>query len=239
MRKSRRLGWGAALAILAAVLAACAGVVSQTAPGPAVTAPSPKVGDRWVYRGQEGYRTKILWEETHEITAISADGITVRVTLRGSGVDIARIETWSAPGVVRVGAVYETETDRFDPPLIRYKYPLAPGASWNQSLRDLDKERGPYGPIRRHVTVSGYETVSTPAGTFDAIRMRTIMQLDDETFWRYATQCDYVEWYAPAVGAMVKEQKRSYWSDKGGRDAPGGNPGQNSQIELVSFTRGG
>jgi hypothetical protein len=241
MRKSSRLGWSAALFVLALVLAACAGVISQASPGPPAQAPAFKVGDRWVYRGTEGYRAKVAFEETREITAIGGDGISVRVALKGGPVDITRTENWSAPGVVRVGAVFEAEpdTDRFDVPLVRYQYPLAPGQTWNQNIRDLDKERGPYGPIRRQVKVEGYEKVSTPAGTFDAIRMRTIMQLDDETFWRYATECDYLEWYAPSLGVMVKALKRSYWREKGGRDTAGGNPGQNTEIELVSFTRGG
>ena len=139
--------------------------------------------------------------------------------------------------MVRVGAVFDEETDRFDPALLRYKFPLSSGERWNQSIRDLNKPPGPYGPIQRHVSVEGFESVATQAGNFDAIRMRIIMTLDDETFYRYATQCNYVVWYAPSVGAMVKEDKRSHSREKGGIDTSY-NPGQYAVIELVSFTRG-
>jgi hypothetical protein len=83
------------------------------------------------------------------------------------------------------------------------------------------------------------ERVTTPAGTFDAIRMRVVMQLDDETFWRFPTECDYVVWYAPAVGAAVREERRSQWRDKSGQGSFIYHPGQNEVIELVSWRRAG
>jgi hypothetical protein len=224
-------------ASLALLLASCVAIGPGGAPGPAAEAPSLKVGDRWVYHGTDGYRVPVVWDETHEITAIGPEGITVRVTLKGPTVDIQRTEIWSVPGIVRVGAVYDADTNRFDPVLIRFKFPLTTGETWSQSIRDLDKPPGPYGPIQRHVTVGGYESVNTPAGTFDAIKMRIFMQVDDETFWRYPTQCNYLLWYAPAVGAMVKEDKRSYYREKEGIDA-GTVPGQYAIVELVSYSRG-
>ena len=223
--------------MVALLITGCGTVAITGAPGPAVEAPTLRVGDRWVYHAVDGYRQKIVWDETHEVTAIGADGITVNVTVAGSTMNFARTEVWSAPGVVRSGAIYEVETDRFDPALIRYRYPMTTGATWSQSVRDLNKPPTPYGPIRVHVTVGGYETVSTPAGTFDAIKLRYLIQLDDETFWRYPTQCDYVVWYAPSVGAAVREQKRSYYIEKSVESAPEV-PGQNAVYELTSFTRG-
>ena len=225
-----------AIAFAVAVLAGCAGVGGRA--GPSVAAPDYRVGDRWVYQFESGYLAKTTWNETHEITSIGPGGITVRITGKGPGIDSERIEQWPAPGIVLVGAVYENETVRFDPPLLRYKYPLAAGEAWNQRIRDLDKPPGPYGPIVRHVRVGGYETVTTPAGTFDAIRLQVIMQLDDETFWRYATECTYQIWYAPAIGAAVLEHNRSQWRDKGDEDGTIYHPGQYAQIRLVSHTRG-
>jgi hypothetical protein len=227
----------AALVAGALALASCAGVAPGGDPGPAADAPKLRVGDRWVYRGTDGFRVQVVWDETHEITAIGPQDITVKVTLKGTTVDIERTETWSAPGVVLVGAVYQAETSRFDPALIRYRFPLTPGERWGQSIRDLDKPPGPYGPIRRHVTVGGWDKVPTPAGTFDAIRMRIILTMDDETFWRWPTEGNFLVWYAPAVGASVREEKRSHYREKGGLDVAFV-PGQNATLELVSFTPG-
>ena len=218
-------------------LAGCAGVTPVSG-GPAAAAPTYRVGDRWIYHAEDGYRVKTVWDETHEIVAIGPDGITVRVTAKGPSTDVVRTEKWSAPGVVVEGAVYENETDRFDPPLLRYKFPLAARESWNQRVRDLNKPAGPYAPIVRHVSVEGYETVTTAAGTFDAIRLRVIMDLDDETFWRSATNCNDVIWYAPALGAAVREHDESKWREKSENGAAVYHPGQYMDMALVAYTRG-
>ncbi len=233
---SRLLQSSVMLAFVA--LAGCAGVNAPVGGGTSAAAPTFRVGDRWVYHAEDGFRVKTVWDETHEIVSIGPEGITVRVTAKGPSTDVVRTEKWSAPGVVVEGAVYENETDRFDPPLLRYKYPLAGGESWNQRIRDLNKPPGPYGPIVRHVTVEGYETVTTPGGTFDAIRLRVIMELDDETFWRSATNCNNVIWYAPELGAAVREHNESKWREKSENGAAVYHPGQYMDVVLVSFTRG-
>jgi len=225
-------------AIVAAMLLAACAALNPAQPGPPIAAPSVNVGDRWVYHVSDGYRAKAEWEETHEVVAIDAAGITVQVTLRNPTGEAGRTEKWSAPGVVVEGAVYEAETDRFAPPLIRYRYPLTAGTSWNQRIRDTFKPPpDPYAPIVRQVSVDGYETVTTPAGTFNALRLRVFMTLDDETFWRWGTECTYTIWYAEAVGASVLEQKRSTYRDKGDVDPAVYHPGQNAVVQLVSFSR--
>ena len=206
------------------------------AAGPPAQAPVLRVGDRWVYHAINGYRQKTTWEEIHEIRSVDANGITVNVSIKGPKMDFSRTEVWSAPGVVRSGAIYEIETDRFDPALIRYQYPMTDGESWSQALRNLNKPPNPFGDTRFRATVGGYESVTTPAGTFNAIKLRYLIQLDDATVWRNATQCDYVVWYAPSVGAMVREQKRSYYLPKD-FEAESEVPGQNSVYELTSYTR--
>jgi hypothetical protein len=239
MRFPTRL-WVAALATAAALLlGGCASIDVGGEPGPPAPAPEYRVGDRWIYHIVDGYRTPVDWDETHEVVSIEPSLITVKVIVKGPTIDVVRFEKWSAPGIVLQGALYEAETRRFDPPLIRFQFALNQGDRWNQRLRDLDAEPSPYGPASRFVTVGGWEQITTPAGTFDAIRMRVIMQMDDETFWRYPTECNYLVWYAPAVGASVREDKRSQWRDKGGgQDASGYHPGQNATVLLTSYTRG-
>jgi hypothetical protein len=229
---------GSALALVAALsMGGCGTAPISGAAGPPAESPQLRVGDRWVYRAVDGYRQKSVWNETHEVTAIDASGITVKVAVSGAGMDFTRTEVWSAPGVVRSGAIHDIETDRFDPAFIRYQFPMTDGTSWSQSMRNLNKPPNPFGEIRLRATVGGYESVSTPAGTFNAIKLRYLIQLDDATLWRNATQCDYVVWYAPEVGAKVREQKRSYYLPKDIEAGPEV-PGQNAVYELTSFTRG-
>ena len=220
-------------------LTACGGVESMGS-GRAAETPAYRVGDRWVYRAQDGFNRLITtWDETHTISAINAEGIAERVTLKGPTLDVARSELWAAPGQVKVGAVYENETRRFAVPLDRYRFPLASGAMWSQYVNQVDETNRTSGQINYYLRAQSWGTVATAAGTFDALELHVVMWLDDGTFWRFPTQCNYILWYAPAVRGLVREIKRASYQEKGGdMDANARIPTQNTFIELVSFTPG-
>jgi hypothetical protein len=219
----------------AAATGQCASL--RGAAGPAAQAPQPRVGDRWVYRATDGYRNEIAWQETYEVTSVAPDAINVKVNVKGAGVDHTRTEIWSGPGVMTQGAILEAETRRFEPGWIRYRYPMATGDSWSQSIRNPETQPGPYGPMQSKVTVGGYEKVTTPAGTYNAIKLRYFLRMDDETFWHLPTEADYYVWYAPELGVLVREEKRSRTIQKG-HNAGSANFGTRAIYQLVSFTRG-
>jgi hypothetical protein len=221
-----------------AVLAGCAGGGSSGS-GPAIEAPAYRVGDRWVYQGEDGFRMKTRWQETHEVTAVGADGITVRISKRGADVESVRIEQWAAPGMVRVGAVFADETRRFTTPLKRYDFPLSSGKTWNQWVDQFDETARKQGQINHYVSVRGTKQVSTASGTFDALELHIVMQLDDEEFWRRATHCNYVVWYAPAVRNVVRASKDAQYIEKSGDLSVIPVRTQYTTLELVSFTPGG
>ena len=235
----RREFLAAAASIGGATLAGCASVDPGGAPGPAVTAPAIAVGDRWVYHVRDGFRAPLVWDETHEVTAIGAQGITVRVSAKGPSIDVERVEYWPAPGMLGTGAVFSLESKRYEPPLVLYRYPMAPGDRWSQKVRDPDQPPGPYGPIDRYTIVGGYETIATPAGSFEALRLRVFMRLDDEEFWRHPTECNYLVWYAPSVGRSVREQRDAEYQEKGSGRFEGSTRirSQHALIELVSWSR--
>jgi hypothetical protein len=227
-----------------AALAACAGgpgVIPSEGSGPAAEAPVYRVGDRWVYHGIDGFRVKTEWDEIHEVTAITAEGMTVRISQNGPPpVNATRTEVWAAPGQLRVGAAYENETRHFSVPLQLYNFPLAAGKVWNQwvgTFNDMTRETG---QLNRYVRVAGWDKVSTPAGSFDAIRLEVLMRLDDETFWRWPTTCNYQVWYAPAAHAVVRQDRNAQYVEKSS-DAHGGAGTIRTQygmLQLVSFTPG-
>ena len=225
--------------VLAAVLSGCAGL-SGPRPGDRVAeAPKPPVGARWVYRAREGFRAPEVWTETHEVTAVGASGYTVHVSQRGPSIDVDREETWPAPGLVGIGALTDAETRRFATPLLRYRFPLYPGEIWNQWVDNYNEATRKSGQINRYVSVSGWDRVTTPAGTFDAIRMRVLMHLDDGDPWRWPTQCNYVLWYAPGVGAAVREEKDCEYYEKGDdREGATVVRTQHALLELVASSPG-
>ena len=224
----------AAMLLVAGLLAGCAGMPTG---GPPASAPVYHVGDRWVYNGSDGFREKTIWTETREITSIDAEGIHVSVTLRGPSVNVDRAELWEAPGLVKIGAAMDIETRRFTTPLIRYQFPLTPGETWNQRPTNFNETAQQTGQISNFRRVEGWTTATTPAGAFDALQIRVIMRLDDSTFWRGETNCDYLILYAPKVGAAVHEEKNAYYLLRG--DALQNMVrAQNTVLDLVSFTPG-
>ena len=220
-------------------LAGCAGVDTAGTSGPAAEAPTFRVGDRWVYRGREGFRVGVEWEETHEVTSIGPGGITIKVTYRGDQVNGTQTETWASPGLLKTGSIFDIEMRRFDPPLPYYEFPLRPGERWGGWYPQFNVTKDKAAEINRYTTVNGWDKVSTPAGTFDALRLRVLMRLDDEEFWRFPTTCNYLLYYAPAVGAIVRAEKDAeYWEKGDRRDGVGAVRAQHTLLELVSYTRG-
>jgi hypothetical protein len=232
-----RLAPPVALAALFALLAGCA------APGPAgsgaaVEAPTFRSGDRWVYRVHSGWANPLVFDETWTVTAAGPAGIDFSVVGQGPGVDERRTERWSAPGLVTQGALFDSETRRFDAPLELYRFPLQAGQRWDQRVGNFNEFTNRAGIISRTVQVVGFEKVTVPAGTFDALRLQVFITLDDGEFWRWPTRCTYEVWYAPAVRGIVRERKRAGYVEKSGFDT-GISPAQNETIELLSFTPGG
>jgi hypothetical protein len=208
------------------------------AAGPPAPAPILRVGDRWVYNCADGYRVPVTWVETHEVTAIDATGIAVRVTLVGPTMNYSRVELWTAPGVVAIGSAYDdAETREFRSPMVRYQFPLTPGASWTQNLDNPNPENQLVSTINRYVKVGGYSTVATPAGTYNAIAMRTLMSVDDNNPFRFPTNCNYETWWAPEVGAKVRETKYATYIERGDSMDAVAIRAQNTVIELASYSR--
>ena len=239
MLKVARFVYVSTIVAAFALLGGCAGF-DVTGSGPAAQAPTYRVGDRWVYHLEDGFRVKTVWDETHEITAIGAQGISVRITQTGPSINTVRTEQWSAPGQVTVGAIYENETRRFATPLNRYEFPLAAGKSWTQWIGNYNEATQSSGPINHFVRVRGWDRITTSAGTFDAIALQVLARLDDEEFWRQPTECNYQIWYAPAVRGIVKERKDGHYREKG--SAMNGGAAvirtQSTAVELISFTPG-
>ena len=224
------------LVVPGVALAGCASVGGGS--GPSVPAPMLRVGDRWVYNCSDGYRNPVTWVETHQVVAIDGGGISVRVTLVGATMNYDRVERWQAPGIVLTGSIYDDAINRtFKAPYVRYQFPLTPGGAWRQTVRYPNPDNQLESNVSRTVHVGGYESVTTPGGTFNALVMRSFMNVDNNSPFYWPTQCDYVTWYAPEVGAKVKETKYATDQERGD-DMGMAIRAQNTVIELASYSKG-
>jgi len=225
------------LAAPAVALAGCA-TFPGTATGPAAPAPVWRVGDAWTYDCRDGYRTPVTWRETHEVTAVDASGIAVRVTARGETMNFTRTELYAAPGTLLVGAVYDNaETRRFRSPLTLYRFPLAPGTTWDETVANYDELAQREDAVNRYARVLGHQQVTTPAGTFDTIALQVFMNLNVNDPFRFPTRCDYAQWWSPQVGALVRETKSAAYVERNSGSDPAQVRTQNTTIDLVSYRR--
>jgi hypothetical protein len=207
----------AAAALAGLLFASCATPIDSAGdPATAIAAPTYRVGDQWVYRVRDGFANPQVFEETFTVTTVAANSASVRVTFDGPGGRFERTEHWIAPGKLVQGALFDVETRRFGEPLERFRFPLQAGASWSQFVRNYNELAQREGVINYYARVGGRESITTPAGTFDAVRLRVVMRLDDEETWRYGTDCNYTVWYAPAVKGVVREVRRADYMEKSG-----------------------
>lgn len=237
-----------AAVVLPAALAACA-TANVTPLGAPVPAPEPRVGDAWSYTVLDGFRGFERGEASVIVTAVRGETITaevdeasgavsrpltLRLRPRADGAPAADRTPDDGRAVTRTfargwnpinGRTPAGDEVTYDPPLPLFVFPLEDGRRWSQTVTATDARTGARFPVFVQGRVLGRETVTTPAGTFDAIRIQRSLRIGDgeTSIWRSDTFQAETEWYAPAVGRGVRyQQDQSYYFDTmRGRDPMG------------------
>jgi hypothetical protein len=178
-----------------AIVVTALALASATAPAvnaQTAAAPTFKVGDRWVYDVKSGIGlSAITYQETREVTAVGAGGIKIRVSGKtAAGADFSRSEDFAAPGSLRSGTVCADEVRRYPTPLQVLAYPVSSGQRSGKWV-DAVSADGNKGQINYSYRTHGWEKQTTPAGSFDAIRIDLYITLDDATAFRDATTCNF------------------------------------------------
>jgi hypothetical protein len=64
------------------------------------------------------------------------------------------------------------------------------------------------------------ETVTVPAGRFDAVKVTRNLHYQDGEWWRSALYQQVTDWFAPSVNRIVRHTERSRYTDysQGGTD---------------------
>jgi len=85
-------------------------------------------------------------------------------------------------------------------------FPLEVGKRWSYSSDWLFKAKGSQGTIRSEVAVVGHESITVPAGTFDAFKVVAKGWLGGTSpiNSQYNAEMTTTYWYAPAARAVVK-----------------------------------
>ena len=67
--------------------------------------------------------------------------------------------------------------------------------------------------VRVDGEVLGNERISSPAGTFDTVKVRRYVYAGDWDGFMRETHITEIDWYAPALGRPVRTESKSQWQD--------------------------
>jgi len=229
----------AVLLAAASLLAGCESLPQTPPPGvsPTAAAPTFKVGDSWTYAVHDGYTKFGRGTLRHTVTAADAskvvlaieqsDGLNVgcRSVARDGSLDKLpgnpqalcgeASQRWEiTPGGAWLRhPLTNGSTYTFTPPYQAYAFPLAAGRSWDGRVTSHDLATGRDFAVTYSVRVVGWERVTVPAGTFDAL---VVERAVFDGFWDYTRKQSEIrerEWYAPAIGRVVRKEGRSQYLD--------------------------
>jgi hypothetical protein len=225
-----------AVAVLAVIgVAGCA-----SAPvGPPVEAPRLAVGDHWQYQITDNLRRGAVSQLDAEVIAVSGGSARIRLGLTDNDGRTEWIDELDGGGRLRVGSLWREPPRTFNPPAQLLAFPLDGGKTWRQSIDTMRADTQLKDQILIYGKVDGRKAISVPAGSFDAVYVYRILQLDDEEFWRTRTLRRDSIWYAPEVKGPVREARAAEYTEKGGGPDMTTISTESTVIELVSFRPGG
>ena len=207
--------------------------------GPPVDAPRLAVGDRWQYQITDNLRRGALSQLDAEVIAVSGGSARIRLGLTDNTGRAEWIDELDGGGRLRIGSLWREPPRPFNPPAQLLAFPLDDGKTWRQSIDTMRADTQLKDQILIYGKIDGRKTISVPAGSFDAVYVYRIVQLDDEEFWRTRTTRRDAVWYAPEVKAPVREAHEAEYTEKGGGPDMTTIRTESTVLELVSFRPGG
>lgn len=200
----------------------------------------PAVGATAVYRVVNGYNGDELGQLRYRVDHAGGDWVVVAVTANSPYLGFSHREEYTAEGNWLHHPIlnHDYPTDyRFAPPYPAYAFPLDIGKSWSSQVSATNVATGKAKSMRVYGKVAGGARISTPAGTFDTIRIvRTVYAGDAEVFITQTVTTE-TDWYAPSIGRAVRIERRSRWYDAGRGARWGANAVQGdwNVLELVGY----
>ncbi len=193
-----------------------------------VAAPEHKVGDTWVYNKIDGWTGALVFVVVSSVRDLSPRGAVIEAVVPGSTI-VTRMQRDPGFNLVRTETPNGVQT--VSPSYPSYAFPLAIGKTWTQKASiansaQPDKDVTAWFEGR----VVGWELVTVPAGTFDAVRIElkaNYRASSGEGNWN-GTITDRL-WYAPAVRNAVKYEYQ---------DTVGTSKYTHEAYELVRFWNG-
>lgn len=215
--------------LLLAALAATAPVSAQQVPAPAV-----RVGDTWEHESTDDWTSQVRMQERQEVIGVIQEFVRIRVDAKARNLKTNAMEPRSV----------EEETQRADMNVdypsrdggiqrrVNFAWPLEVGKKWTYEYTVVSvNTSGQSTSIlsRMAAEVAGWESVTTPAGVFRALKVvhKGTMEYPGMVA---PSRVGWTLWYSPETASQVKYTYQ--W------DSASGTPGNRFTSLLTSYKRG-
>lgn len=176
-----------------------------------VDATPVRVGQTWSYRLINGYNGEVVREYREQL--VEASPSELRIERRTGAGDLLLTErytpSWHWIEVERPGFWLSAYT----PPLVALPFPLEIGKTWTAYTTTSDPQTGRSVRVRVDGRVVRWEKVTLPGGVFDTVLVRRMVYIGDGDFWRSDREIYESDWYAPALGRVVRSENTSGYFD--------------------------
>jgi hypothetical protein len=182
----------------------------------------PQVGDHWTYEFTDNISGDVKSISTNTVTDLTDSQIGLRTTWAGHSNSNSQTydRSWN---LVNSGVHRYSPNDGTG-----IQAPLTVGKTWSVKSTDINSTSGFIAKRAGTSKVIAQESVTTPAGTFDTLKIETSFQIQNTNNVTDKAQLVIQTWYAPAIDHWVK---RSITSRYHGRVTA------NNSVELVDYGR--
>ena len=178
---------------------------------------APAVGDTYVYRVINGYNNEVVGQETYRVERVDAGQVTVSATPDRPALGVPHTDILASDGNWLRHPLINHDVPveyTFSPAFPAYVAPLNAGQSWSTRVSATTPASGRPNSVRVDGDVVGSERITTPAGSFDTIKVKRRVYAGDWEAFRNETNIDVTEWFAPALGRAVKTDRKSGYIDQ-------------------------
>jgi uncharacterized protein DUF3108 len=189
---------------------------------PVISMEEPLPGDFWTYELRDEISGSVKAVRNNMVTEVTATEISVRFNIQGKPEEGLNVydRSWN----LKSAAPWKyTPHDGSG-----IQSPLKGGASWKSEGDDINNSNGNIWKRSGRSKVVGQETVTTKAGTFETIKIETIVNRRPTNDPTRKMEIIQQTWYAPAIDHWVKRTQIGRGN---------GNLIFNNTLELVEYGR--
>lgn len=195
--------------LVSAFLVGASFLSSNPALAEQIDGPAYQIGDSWDFQEVDDWSNNVSQEDHFEVTGSLGDFVRLRETTRVRNPGNNQMEN-RTPDVLSARADMNTDYVGKDGSIqhrVNYSWPLTVGKSWTYDYEAPNQVNNQtyYFQYRMSAQVVGWETVTTPAGVFRALKIvhqgkSTNQAASASPGYRVA----WTYWYAPEVKRAVK-----------------------------------